>query len=87
MNGVKKALSKTELNSLPEFDFKKTDSKEDDNSNVCSICYEEYASKDKLMALTCTHKFHKKCVKQWLQVELTNSTISLKKKVNDFFLL
>lgn len=70
INSVKRALSKSEVDSLPCFDYKtpSTGKIESDNANTCSICYEEYAQHEKLMALTCTHKFHKACIQKWLQV-------------------
>lgn len=71
LNKVKKGLSKQELESLPEINFKKQtspDTDNDDNSNTCSICYDDFENRQKLTMLFCTHKFHKKCIKSWLQV-------------------
>lgn len=74
INGVKKTLTKSEINSLPCFDFKRSSSSDalgNNNNNeqqtTCSICYEDYALNDRLKALTCTHNFHKKCIDTWLQ--------------------
>jgi hypothetical protein len=61
-------LNKNELESLITFEFKGTTNTDSDNNTTCSICYEDFVRKDKLTALACLHKFHKKCIKQWLVV-------------------
>ena len=34
---------------------------------TCPICLEEITRKNKTVILTCDHKFHRKCLKQWYQ--------------------
>ena len=31
----------------------------------CSICLEDFKNKDKLVKLSCNHKFHKLCIDRW----------------------
>jgi len=65
---VKKGLSREELNSLPKFEFKLC-SGVNESDRTCSICQDEFENKSELTALTCTHKFHFKCIKEWLNVK------------------
>lgn len=72
-NGESKGLSKQELELLPDFELKKKlihDPSADADSNLCTICYEEFDVGQQLIALTCLHKFHVNCIKQWLKVYL-----------------
>lgn len=76
INCVKKTLTSSEINSLPCFDYKMSDASrtsqrnDDEHGNMtCSICYEDYASMDRIKALACSHKFHKKCIETWLKVK------------------
>ena len=43
---------------------------------TCPICLEEITKKDKTVILTCDHKFHRKCLKQWYQTK-NYTTISI----------
>lgn len=63
-----KKLTKQELDSLPTLRFKNQIS---DNDTSCSICFENYDTKSNLCALPCKHKFHSKCIKEWLNVDRT----------------
>jgi E3 ubiquitin-protein ligase RNF38/44 len=74
MNGVVKKLSSAEIQSLPTFEFKSTHAASDDKT--CSICFEDYQLKETLIALACSHKFHKGCIVQWLKVSLLFSKIA-----------
>ncbi len=70
LNRVVKKLSKQEIDSLPIFEFKSSSSNNENDAGdsvTCSICFEDYVKKDMIMALACSHKFHSKCIKQWLQ--------------------
>jgi len=37
----------------------------------CSICIEPFNSTRTSVVLQCSHKFHEKCIKEWLEKELT----------------
>ncbi len=37
----------------------------------CSICQEEFPEKSKVVELFCSHCFHKKCIKPWLETHNT----------------
>lgn len=43
---------------------------EEDSENArCTICLEDYKSKDSVGKLKCGHDFHTDCIKKWLQVK------------------
>jgi hypothetical protein len=67
-NRVNKGLSKQEIERLPIFDFSKPTGEQDENAITCYICYEMYEKNEKLTILTCSHKYHKKCIEKWLKV-------------------
>ena len=37
----------------------------------CSICIEPFTSTQTNIVLQCNHKFHSRCIKEWLEKELT----------------
>ena len=66
----KKPLDSQTLSSLPDVQFKKRgDQSKDPNSdeNKCMICMMEYEEGDQLKTLTCFHKFHSDCIKEWFK--------------------
>lgn len=67
-----KPLSKNILDQLPRISYKKAagkheESKEDDSleNSKCSVCLCQYEENDKLLLLTCFHKFHESCISSW----------------------
>ena len=36
------------------------------SNNICIICLEDHELNDKIIILSCYHKFHKKCILEWL---------------------
>jgi len=38
---------------------------------ICSICIESYLPPQKSITLSCNHKFHSNCIKEWFEQELT----------------
>ena len=67
-NRANKGLSKHEIERLPNFEFSKPAGDQDENAITCYICYEMYEKNEKLTILTCSHKYHKKCIEKWLKV-------------------
>jgi len=41
------------------------------STETCSICIEPYLIKQKILILSCDHKFHSHCIKEWFEKELT----------------
>ena len=61
----------------------------EEGNKKCTICLEEFKSKEKVTALPCIHFFHTKCIKQWMEnkqecpvckLELTRTNIDRKMK-------
>jgi len=61
-----KGLTKEEIGSIPVEKYLESDA-EMDGSNMCSICVQNYKKKQELRKLPCGHKFHVKCVDDWLE--------------------
>lgn len=38
----------------------------DSDEDFCSICLDTYKPKDKIKTLPCKHRYHRKCINQWL---------------------
>lgn len=64
-----RGLTKTELDLVPSFRFSKETSKA--TNTKCVICMSEYANREKLRRLPCTHDFHAKCIDKWLKSNIT----------------
>ncbi|KAK2831880.1 hypothetical protein Q7C36_016966 [Tachysurus vachellii] len=45
---------------------------EEEESNECPICLEEYT--EDVMVLDCGHKFHDHCIQQWFEVVTISSS-------------
>lgn len=58
---------------LPDagYDTKSTQKprKKDEEDERCIICYDSMKRHQNLRTLPCAHKFHKKCVNEWLRFE------------------
>ena len=46
---------------------------QDNLSDNCSICLENYLKNDKIIKLDCDHIFHKKCLKKWFKILIDKS--------------
>lgn len=57
-----------ELDLVRSFRFSKETSKE--TNTKCVICMSEYANREKLRRLPCSHDFHAKCIDKWLKVRM-----------------
>ncbi|RNA09438.1 E3 ubiquitin ligase BIG BROTHER-related-like [Brachionus plicatilis] len=64
-SNIKISLNNIEIESLPCFPFKEKNL--DQQENQCSICFDSYLKDEKLISLACLHKFHAKCIKEWLK--------------------
>ena len=42
-----------------------------DNTDICSICIEPFVPRQLSLTLHCNHKFHTKCILDWLNQELS----------------
>lgn len=49
--------------------FKYEEAKKDDDPN-CAICMDVLKTGDMVKALQCSHKYHSKCINNWLKVKL-----------------
>jgi hypothetical protein len=56
-------ISFAELNSLEH----EENYKENTSNVVCSICLEEYVYNETISVMSCNHKFHEECLRDWLQ--------------------
>jgi hypothetical protein len=55
------------INSYDAFKYEK---KKDEEAHNCAICIDELKSGNMVKALNCAHKFHSKCINDWLKVKL-----------------
>jgi len=46
---------------------------ENNLSDKCSICLEDYKKNDKCVKLNCSHIFHKKCLSDWFKNQISKS--------------
>ena len=46
---------------------------ENNLSDNCSICLEDYKKNDKCVKLNCNHIFHKKCLSDWFKNQISKS--------------
>ncbi|KAF9929791.1 hypothetical protein FBU30_001227 [Linnemannia zychae] len=65
------ALSEEAINSLP---YHTLTSEELDAKTECSVCKDEFESKDICIQLKCKHIFHEDCIKPWLKTSATCPT-------------
>lgn len=65
-----RGLNQDDLEALPTSSYveKNLPSQKEDNQSVtCAICLEKYKSGDNLKTLPCLHKYHNKCIDEWLK--------------------
>eukprot|EP01017_Pseudomicrothorax_dubius_P048054 TRINITY_DN8689_c0_g1_i5.p1 TRINITY_DN8689_c0_g1~~TRINITY_DN8689_c0_g1_i5.p1 ORF type:complete len:202 (-),score=25.09 TRINITY_DN8689_c0_g1_i5:32-547(-) len=70
-------LSEQELKKIETKSFKgqetepnSSESRKDETSKTCLICFEDFICKDSVMEMpNCGHIFHDACVKQWLSLQ------------------
>ena len=55
-------LSSSQIEQLPCHEFQMADSGKD---KECVVCMNEYQQGEKLLVLTCFHRFHYECVLKW----------------------
>lgn len=67
-NHEERGLSKEEIDSLSVVKYNEEMNKNvDPEEKKCPICIEEFKDGEDLRFLWCMHRFHKKCVDQWLE--------------------
>ncbi|AED96704.1 putative transcription factor C2H2 family [Arabidopsis thaliana] len=77
MGSSDRAASDDQISSLPSWKFKRIDDSASDSDSdsatvtddpECCICLAKYKDKEEVRKLPCSHKFHSKCVDQWLRI-------------------
>ncbi|EFH43816.1 protein binding protein [Arabidopsis lyrata subsp. lyrata] len=67
-----KGASDDQISSLPSWKYKlideASDSAQASNDPECCICLAKYKEKEEVRKLPCSHRFHLKCVDQWLRI-------------------
>ncbi|KAF2540551.1 hypothetical protein F2Q68_00030230 [Brassica cretica] len=69
-----KGASDDQISSLPSWKYKLIDETSDSDSShasndpECCICLAKYKDKEEVRKLPCSHRFHVKCVDQWLRI-------------------
>ena len=54
----------TELNEL-----------QNEDNDTCAICLEEDEDDNKMVKLSCNHKFHQKCIEDWVKVQHSSGVV------------
>lgn len=63
--------SKSFIDNLSEFEYNEN---ENNLSNNCVICQEQYSNGEKVTKLPCEHIYHKECISNWLKLHNTCPT-------------
>ena len=67
---ISKIKNAREISHLSEYIIEReTEEEINVTVEICSICIESYMPREKTITLPCTHKFHSKCIKVWLEKE------------------
>jgi len=64
---IQRGMNEQELNNLPVEKYL-IPLKGLEEPEVCSICIEEFQQEQDLRRLPCSHRFHQKCVDEWLKI-------------------
>ena len=63
-------------NNIDPIDVTNTNSginnKDDNNSNMCPICIENFVNNDIIIKLKCGHNYHKTCITGWITTNANN---------------
>ncbi|CAN7006194.1 hypothetical protein IGI04_009896 [Brassica rapa subsp. trilocularis] len=73
MGSSDRGASDDQISSLPSWKHKRADDNASDSAPKtddpeCCICLAKYKDKEEVRKLPCSHKFHLKCVDQWLRI-------------------
>ncbi|XP_010483065.1 PREDICTED: E3 ubiquitin-protein ligase At4g11680-like [Camelina sativa] len=79
MGSSERGASDDQISSLPSWKYKRIDENASDSDSdsdsatttddpECCICLAKYKDKEEVRKLPCSHKFHSKCVDQWLRI-------------------
>ncbi|CAH8392214.1 unnamed protein product [Eruca vesicaria subsp. sativa] len=76
MGSSDRGASDDQISSLPSWKYKRIDDNASDSEASvpetddpeCCICLAKYKDKEEVRKLPCSHKFHLKCVDQWLRI-------------------
>eukprot|EP01091_Cochliopodium_minus_P005738 TRINITY_DN1563_c0_g1_i1.p1 TRINITY_DN1563_c0_g1~~TRINITY_DN1563_c0_g1_i1.p1 ORF type:complete len:535 (-),score=153.29 TRINITY_DN1563_c0_g1_i1:11-1615(-) len=61
-NNVPKGASKSQIKNLQQINYVKSE-----EESKCTICLDDFEEGDQLNLLSCFHKFHTHCIKDWFQ--------------------
>lgn len=64
IGSVSKGLSQEQIDKLP-----KKVHQEEDQDELCSVCYYNAKEGEEITVLPCKHCFHSECIKEWLVKE------------------
>tara|TARA_B110000858_G_scaffold185970_1_gene228650 strand:- start:4 stop:564 length:561 start_codon:yes stop_codon:yes gene_type:complete len=57
---------------------------EEEQIEECSICLEKLEKNNSVVILECSHKFHDKCIKNWMKIKKTCPICRKKIKIKEF---
>ena len=57
---------------------------EEEQIEECSICLEKLEKNNSVVILECGHKFHDKCIKNWMKIKKTCPICRKKIKIKKF---
>jgi len=68
-HAISSGASPEQIGRLPTVQLDKNTTKDQEQS--CSICLDKFQTGDVMKVMPCLHKFHSKCLDQWLEIKST----------------
>ena len=68
LKDCEKPLNTSVISLLPTSTFEAGHDLKGDGKE-CVICIEEFKANERMLTLTCFHKFHEKCVHEWFKTQ------------------
>ena len=71
LHGEAEPLNVNVLDQLPQSEFKMSDLQKNatDGEKQCIVCLSDYEEGEKVLTLTCFHKFHNACIVEWFKTK------------------